>query len=269
MAQPEQNKGRSLYERVHDYEGFIKKFEGIKEKTTDDVFTPVQIYEALLNYATEKGWLKGFKTIVRPFYPNGDYTKYNYPKDCIVIDNPPFSIASKIVDFYISKNQPFILFCQSLTAGQLLNDKRPTTIILTNNKITFHNGAYINISFVAYGIPQLRDIAIKTAPDLALKLKMIDKNNKVSKRKTKYNLPKNVTSTALLGKYANRYLTIKRDECIRVPNIDEMKKDGRGIYGGAILLSSSAAEAASAAEKTYTYELSEREKKIIEQLDNR
>lgn len=42
----------------------------------------------------------GGRTIVRPFWPGGDYEDFDYPTGCVVIDNPPFSILSKIVRFY-------------------------------------------------------------------------------------------------------------------------------------------------------------------------
>lgn len=220
--------------------------------------------------------MKEFTQIVRPFYPEGDYKMYSYPEGCIVIDNPPFSILSKIVDFYIYRKQPFILFCQSLTAGQFVSDKRQTTIILVNERITFHNKAYINISFIAYGIKEIENFAILTAPKLKIWLKKIEKKTRVlsRNRRPKYVLPKNVTSAALLGKYTDRDFAIKRAECIKIDTIDAMKKEGKNIYGGGFLLSAEAAEAveaveaAEAAEVTFTYDLSEREKALLKKISN-
>ena len=37
---------------------------------------------------------------VRPFYPGGDYENFVYGENCVVVDNPPFSIISKIIRFY-------------------------------------------------------------------------------------------------------------------------------------------------------------------------
>lgn len=45
----------------------------------------------------------GGRPIVRPFYPGGDYINFDYPADCVVIDNPPFSILAQIVAFYAKR----------------------------------------------------------------------------------------------------------------------------------------------------------------------
>ncbi len=52
---------------------------------------------------------------VRPFYPGGDYEKYNYMSDNIVVDNPPFSILAQIVKWYQSQGIKFFLFAPGLT----------------------------------------------------------------------------------------------------------------------------------------------------------
>ena len=72
-----------------DYDGFIEKFE-IK-KTTDDCYTPENVFKVVLDYVQTLTDISGLQ-IIRPFYPGGDYEAVNYPDDCIVIDNPPFSI---------------------------------------------------------------------------------------------------------------------------------------------------------------------------------
>ena len=76
-----------------DYSLFVEKFK--PKKTTDDCYTPEKVYNAVL------GWVKANakidisnSEIVRPFYPGGNYKTFNYPKNCCVIDNPPFSILS-------------------------------------------------------------------------------------------------------------------------------------------------------------------------------
>lgn len=87
-----------------DYDAFIDKFEA--KKTTDDCYTPPEVYNCILNYVTEKCNIKGAK-IVRPFYPGGDYENCEYPENCVVIDNPPFSIISQIAKFYVKKGIKF------------------------------------------------------------------------------------------------------------------------------------------------------------------
>ena len=89
----------------HDYESFIAKFTE-KPKTTDECWTPQDVYEAVVRYVGTVVDLAG-KQILRPFYPGGDYEHAEYPEDGIVIDNPPFSIFTKICKFYTANNIPF------------------------------------------------------------------------------------------------------------------------------------------------------------------
>lgn len=82
-----------------EYQEFLKKFEA--KKTTDDCYTPDNIYDAVRDWAAEKYEI-GNAAIVRPFYPGGDYKSEKYPSGCVVIDNPPFSIISEICEWYTS-----------------------------------------------------------------------------------------------------------------------------------------------------------------------
>ena len=74
-----------------DYEGFVDKFK--PKKTTDDCYTPAEVYGAVLNYVKKYTDLSD-KEILRPFYPGGDYEAIDYKANTVVIDNPPFSILS-------------------------------------------------------------------------------------------------------------------------------------------------------------------------------
>jgi hypothetical protein len=73
----------------HDYESYIAKFRE-QAKTTDDTYTPPDVYEAVVKYVGTIYDLTD-KVILRPFYPGGDYRNAEYPEDGVVIDNPPFS----------------------------------------------------------------------------------------------------------------------------------------------------------------------------------
>ena len=79
-----------------DYEGFVKKFE--VKKTTDDCYTPPMIYEIVKDWTVKRFGLNGVR-IIRPFKPGGDFINEDYSGDCVVIDNPPFSILKKYVIF--------------------------------------------------------------------------------------------------------------------------------------------------------------------------
>ena len=53
---------------MDDYQLFVDKFK--PKKTTDDCYTPPNVYDVVKNWALkEYGW-EG-RTIVRPFYPGG------------------------------------------------------------------------------------------------------------------------------------------------------------------------------------------------------
>ncbi|MEF2675889.1 MAG: hypothetical protein U0M70_06610 [Eubacteriales bacterium] len=89
------------------YEEFVEKFK--PKKTTDDCYTPPEIYEAVKEWACAEYSIDP-GTVVRPFWPGGDYEAFDYPEGCTVIDNPPFSILKKICDFYAQKGIKYFLF---------------------------------------------------------------------------------------------------------------------------------------------------------------
>lgn len=93
------------------YDGFIDKFK-IK-KTTDDCYTPKEVYDLVLNYVGKNYDLTD-KEIIRPFFPDGDYENIDYTKKCVVIDNPPFSMISKICRFYVENEIVFFLLAPHL-----------------------------------------------------------------------------------------------------------------------------------------------------------
>ena len=87
-----------------DYEGFVEKFE--VKKTTDDCYTPKDVFSAVLSYVANNCDIEGL-TVVRPFYPGGDYKSVQYCENNVVIDNPPFSILTEICRFYIDNGIRF------------------------------------------------------------------------------------------------------------------------------------------------------------------
>lgn len=78
----------------------------------DEFYTPKRVYEVIKDWAVKRYGLEG-REIIRPFYKGGDYKRANYPKGCVVIDNPPFSICGQIVDFYLEKGIDFFLLYQT------------------------------------------------------------------------------------------------------------------------------------------------------------
>ena len=242
---------------TEEHKAFVDKFK--PKKTTDDCYTPPYIYDAVKDWAVNEYGLYG-REIVRPFYPGGDYENYVYPKSCVVIDNPPFSILSKIADFYIERNIDFFLFAPGLTVLSTAG-KRPVNVIISNSNIIYENGAHVNTAFIT----NMGKYKIHVSSELYETIDMAQKWNKSKDKVTlpKYEYPNNLITSAKIQTIADKgqTLKIKPEDCFFVRSLDLNKK--KGIYGGGFLLSEKAA-----AEKAWVqaWEFSEREKQIIERL---
>ena len=131
-------------ELFEDYEGFVEKFK--PKKTTDDCYTPPEIYDVVADYVSERFGVDR-ADMVRPFWPGGDFEGFEYPEGCCVVDNPPFSILQKIKRFYIGRGIRFFIFAPSLTAfsGSLTCD---LTHIICDANITYENSAVVRTAFV-------------------------------------------------------------------------------------------------------------------------
>lgn len=57
------------------YDDFVNKFKS--KRTTDDCYPP-KVYEAVLGWARQHLGI-GNRPVVRPFYPGGDYERFEYP----------------------------------------------------------------------------------------------------------------------------------------------------------------------------------------------
>lgn len=145
---------RSLREKLEDYDAFLAKFEA--KKTTDDCYTPRGVYEAVADYVFAAYDLPDDTPIVRPFYPGGDYEHADYPEGCVVIDNPPFSLFAKIVDFYVANDIKFFIFCPALTAWQTIARRPGVTLVNTFVDVKYANGAIVRTSFATNLSPELR-----------------------------------------------------------------------------------------------------------------
>lgn len=208
----------------NDYEKFISKFKA--SKTTDDCYTPQPIYEAVVDYVFEKAQLPEDTEIVRPFRPNGDYTAEEYPDGCVVIDNPPFSILSKIIRFYVGRGIKFFLFAPALT---LFSSSSYCTKVVCGVPVTYANKAKVSTSFLTniYG-----DNAIICDNELYRRIKEIDDRLTAasSKELRKITYPDNVVSAALLQKIAKRLTYV-----IPADQIRPIKTAGGVvIFGGGI-----------------------------------
>lgn len=260
--------------KLTDYDGFVEKFK--PKLTTDDCYTPLQIYEIIKTWAVEKYGLQG-RTILRPFKPGGDYEAEEYPEGCVVIDNPPFSILRKIKDFYIANHVDFVLFAPTLTLFSSTDNV--VNYVQVNAPIRYHNGALVNTSLVT----NLGDNLIETAPDLRRRIVETQKKSpiKANGATRKYEYPEHVISSALLDKYVKHVqpFVLKRSEAYFVRALDSQRASKKAVYGGGYLISSNAvkrlreclqsplSEGCTSTEQLTKWELSEREKQIIKDLD--
>jgi hypothetical protein len=258
-----------------EYNEFLDKFEA--KKTTDDCYTPPIVFDAIADWVAQEYKVeKAF--FCRPFYPGGDYQNEKYKSGCVVVDNPPFSILAEILQFYCERGIKFFLFAPSLTlfSGRGLD----ICYLPAGAAVTYENGAVVSTSFITNMEPDLR---IRTVPDLYKIIKEAnDKNNKESKTTVpKYDYPSELVTAAILARYSVHGVefTVSKDECERVQALDAMKDYDKSIFGGGFLLSRSATQRNIEAAKQKAenvrqselerlkWELSERERKIVEKLD--
>ena len=184
--------------------------------------------------------------IVRPFWPGGDYEAFDYHDGCVVIDNPPFSILSKIVRFYDAHGVRFFLFGPILTLFGCARNPR-IGFVATNCSITYKNGAVVRTGFVT----NMGEYVVETAPDLCRAVKAAnDANVKAASRQLpKYDYPPEVLTAARAS-----WLSIHGED-FRVRRGDAAfirKLDAQGdteIFGGGLLLSERAAAERAAAER--------------------
>lgn len=132
-------------EIFNDYEAYVAKF-GDGPRTTDDTYTPPDVFEAVLEWLKGKGKITEGTRIVRPFYPGGDFESAAYPDGCAVVDNPPFSIFVRCCKWFTARGVPFFLFGPGLTIS---NVSSYCTCIITCTAVRFENGATIPVSFAS------------------------------------------------------------------------------------------------------------------------
>lgn len=204
------------------------------------------------------------KKLIRPFYPGGDFENEEYPEGCVVLDNPPFSIISKICAWYDERGIKYFLFAPTLTLFST-NSGRENYVVSAAN-IIYENGAVVNTSFAT----NLGDYKIEVVSEFRRAIEYANANKDAkadAMRKLEY--PPNVCTAALLQKLTKAGLSmqIRAESCAFVRKIDAQGTDG-GIFGGGFLLSDRAAAEKAAAEKAAAEKmtLSDRERKIVEGL---
>ena len=253
-----------------NYEEFVEKFK--PKKTTDDCYTPQLVYDAVAEWVAKEYGLNP-ENFVRPFYPGGDYEHFDYDSK-IVVDNPPFSILSKIIDFYILHGVQFFLFAPSLLLFSVLRN-RDCTALIVDNDVTYANGAVVKTSFITNLEP--KDLRFRTCPTLYTAVKnACDKIRTEAKKKLpKYSFPPFVAQSARLKPYS-RYgieYRVKKSESVFISRLDSQIESKKAIFGGGYLVSERCAAEREKAErekaereKAEIWELSDREKEIVKNL---
>ena len=255
------------------YEEFVEKFK--PKKTTDDCYTPPSVYAVIRDWACNEYGIDPAK-IVRPFYPGGDYERFDYPEGAVVLDNPPFSILSRICGFYLDRGISFFLFAPSLTAFSGRTNTMRMNHIICDCQIEYENGAIVKTSFVtSYG----GDVVAQTESRLT---KLVNDEVELLRRtKTvqlpKYTYPDHIVTAALLQRYSRYGVDFKvhKKDCTPIYALDAQRSTGKSIFGGGLLLSDYAAAERAAAERAAAeraaaikWELSARECAIVEYLNS-
>ena len=248
-----------------EYKEFLDKFEA--KKTTDDCYTPDNVYEAVADWCSAEYRVDKSK-FVRPFFPGGNYEKHKYPAGCVVVDNPPFSILAEILRFYCERGIKFFLFAPTLTlfSGRGLD----VTYIPTGVGVVYENGASVNTSFIT----NMETVQIRTAPTLYQAVSAANDENlaELHKELPKYDYPDHVITAAIIARWSKYGVgwAVDRAQCERIAALDAQKDADKGIFGGGFLLSDSAAAERAAAERAAAtkWELSEREWDIVRRLNN-
>lgn len=249
-----------------EYQEFVDKFK--PKKTTDDCYTPPGIYGVVKDWAVKEYGLEDVE-IVRPFYPGGDYENYSYPENSVVIDNPPFSILSKIVKFYLEWDIKFFLFSPGLT---IMNYKDPRVCKLcVGATIEYENGAKINTSFLT----NLDEYAVRSVPDLYKALEA--DRDKGKPTLPKYIYPAYVITSARINKFSKYGLSfkVKASQSHHIRRLDHQKKHGKAVFGTGYIVSKGLAEKLREIETevknragSIEWELSDDEKEIIRGLED-
>ena len=244
-----------------DYDGFVEKFK--PKKTTDDCYTPPEVYEVIKDWACREYGIDPDK-VVRPFYPGGDYERFDYSGGKVVVDNPPFSILAKICTFYRDRGIPFFLFAPNLT---IFNStaRNGAHMLVTDCTIEYANGAQVKTSFVT----SFGDDLIRTAPDLANAIdETVERVRKEQRRHPpKYSYPRELLTVSRLGKIGKQVeFRVKASDVAFTRALDSQKAVKKAIFGGGYLMSEAKSAELKAAEDVTVWPLSDQEKNIVSSL---
>ena len=211
-----------------EYNAFVEKFE--QKLTTDDCYTPPEVYDVVRQFVHENIQNLDNVPVVRPFYPGGDYEHERYPEGCVVIDNPPFSLLSKILRFYHANGVRFFLFGPHLTLFSA-HEIDELCYLPVYAPVEYENGAVVSTGFITNMVPGLK---IWIPAGLRRKIREVQRDDDPI---DEYLIPPCVITSARLGKLAGVAgceLKLRPDEVAYIKNLDSMEEKGKGLYGGGI-----------------------------------
>ena len=248
-----------------EYEAFVEKFK--PKKTTDDCYTPPEVYEAVADFvATEYNLDR--KNFVRPFYPGGDYQRYEYGPDSVVVDNPPFSIITSICKWYQDNGIKFFLFAPALTLFSSIHYKGICAVVSDNN-IVYENGARVRTDFFT----NLDAAKVRTAPALTRALDEVEKARQAKIALPKYEYPIECPARSKVGMLGKALIDFRvmPSECRFIRALDSQRPHKKTLFGAGLLIGEEAQERYKTAmntykRETYVWQLSEREKEIVKTL---
>ena len=164
-----------------------------------------------------------------------------------MVDNPPFSIITRIQRVYLSRGIRFFLFAPTLTlfSGRGLD----VTYIPCGVPITYANKAKVNTSFVT----NFDTCRVRSAPALYQAIReQNDSNEKAATAQLpKYEYPAHVLTAAAAYQYSRlgvEYRLEKADSTF-ISAMDAQRNVGKRIFGQGFLLSDKAAADRAAADR--------------------
>ena len=202
-----------------NYDEFVGKFK--PKLTTDDCYTPENVKDIIAEYVENHYNIPRDKHF-DPFRPGGDYENEDYTGKTVV-GNPPFSIITPIVRFYMQHGIPFFIYAPTLTI-LAISPEQPTARIISGCNIVYDNGAKVNTSFIT----NLEPNCVRSDPELYNAIT-------INKAKAKRTYQDNVFNASYFCKASKRGENVKFSdfEVIRESTDKETGEDFR-IYGYAI-----------------------------------
>ena len=257
-----------ISEEDAEYQEFLEKFK--LKKTTDDCYTPAPVYDAVARYVEETYGVSRDR-FVRPFYPGGDYRNEDYPKDCVVVDNPPFSILAEILRFYDAKDIRFFLFAPTLTLFSSSSSSSSCTALPLAVAVLYENGASVNTSFLTN--LEDRSVRLRSAPKLyAMVSEGVDEFTRTLRKSLpKYSYPPHIITSAWVGALSRLGIefSVPVAESEGISGLDAQKEAGKAIFGKGYIVSDAvkAEREKAEREKAERWDLSDRERAIIMRLN--